>query len=154
MFQSLQLIIEKNDYYHNNFILLSYRVFWLPDTFGYSGQLPQILKGFDIPYFLSQKLSWNLCNTFPHTSFFWEGIDGSVVLAHFPSADTYNSSASVSDVLKCVTNHKSKVISSCACVSVRVLFVRLSRMYVCMYVHSIRVCVFYIPHTLLYTSLY
>jgi alpha-mannosidase len=38
------------------------RVFWLPDTFGYSGQLPQICQGFGIPYFLSQKLSWNLFN--------------------------------------------------------------------------------------------
>lgn len=40
------------------------RVFWLPDTFGYSGQLPQLLQGFDIPYFLSQKLSWNLYNKY------------------------------------------------------------------------------------------
>ena len=38
------------------------KVFWLPDTFGYSAQLPQILQGFEIPYFLSQKLSWNLYN--------------------------------------------------------------------------------------------
>ena len=38
------------------------RVFWLPDTFGYSGQLPQICRNFGIPYFLSQKLSWNLFN--------------------------------------------------------------------------------------------
>jgi alpha-mannosidase len=40
----------------------STRVFWLPDTFGYSGQLPQICQGFGIPYFLSQKLSRNLFN--------------------------------------------------------------------------------------------
>jgi len=38
------------------------KVFWLPDTFGYSGQLPQIMKGFGINYFVSQKLSWNLFN--------------------------------------------------------------------------------------------
>lgn len=39
--------------------------FWLPDTFGYSAQLPQIMRGCGIPNFLTQKLSWNLVNTFP-----------------------------------------------------------------------------------------
>lgn len=39
--------------------------FWLPDTFGYSAQLPQIMRGCGIKYFLTQKLSWNLVNTFP-----------------------------------------------------------------------------------------
>ena len=82
------------------------RVFWLPDTFGYSGNLPQIMQGFDIPYFLSQKLSWNLTVQFHLSSFVWEGIDGSSVLAHFPPADTYNSEANVHEVLKSVTNHK------------------------------------------------
>jgi alpha-mannosidase len=38
------------------------KVFWLPDTFGYSAQLPQIMQGVGIKYFLSQKLSWNLIN--------------------------------------------------------------------------------------------
>lgn len=38
------------------------KIFWLPDTFGYSSQLPQIMKGFGIDFFLSQKLSWNLIN--------------------------------------------------------------------------------------------
>jgi alpha-mannosidase len=50
--------------------------FWLPDTFGYSAQLPQIMAGSGINYFLSQKLSWNLTNKFPHHTFLWEGIDG------------------------------------------------------------------------------
>jgi alpha-mannosidase len=85
--------------------------FWLPDTvrnsvgfrstslntiythlklissavqFGYSAQLPQIMRKCGIKYFLSQKLSWNLITKFPHTSFVWEGLDGSHVLAHFP----------------------------------------------------------------------
>lgn len=40
------------------------KVFWLPDTFGYSSQLPQIMKGFNIEFFLSQKLSWNLINKY------------------------------------------------------------------------------------------
>lgn len=39
--------------------------FWLPDTFGYSAQLPQIMRGCGIKRFLTQKLSWNLVNSFP-----------------------------------------------------------------------------------------
>jgi len=63
---------------------------WLPDVFGYSAALPQILRGCGIPYFMTQKISWNQFNKFPHHTFWWEGIDGSRVLAHFPPADTYN----------------------------------------------------------------
>lgn len=62
---------------------------WLPDAFGYSGALPQILRQAGVSYFLTQKLSWNELNRFPHSSFWWEGIDGSRVLAHFPPTDTY-----------------------------------------------------------------
>ena len=64
---------------------------WLPDVFGYSGNLPQILNGSGIGYFLTQKLSWNRYNKFPHNTFIWRGIDGSEVLAHFPPENTYNS---------------------------------------------------------------
>ena len=87
------------------------RVFWLPDTFGYSAQLPQICRGFGLPYFLSQKLSWNLFNKFPHTTFTWEGIDGSTVLAHFPPADTYGAQGTVEELMKCEANHKSLLTS-------------------------------------------
>ena len=58
-------------------------VFWLPDTFGYSAALPQILQGCRVPYFLTTKLSWNDTNKFPYESFTWKGIDGSEVLVHF-----------------------------------------------------------------------
>ena len=66
------------------------RNLWLPDVFGYSGQLPQILRQCGIGFFLTQKLSWNRYNKFPHNSFVWQGIDGSRVVAHFPPEDTYN----------------------------------------------------------------
>lgn len=72
---------------------------FLPDAFGYSGALPQILHRAGISYFLTQKLSWNEIDTFPHHSFWWEGIDGSRVLAHCPPADTYNGNFSVDEVL-------------------------------------------------------
>ena len=64
---------------------------WLPDVFGYSGNLPQILRRAGMGYFLTQKLSWNIYNKFPHNTFWWRGIDGSTVLAHFPPEDDYNS---------------------------------------------------------------
>uniref|UniRef100_A0A8D2KEA3 alpha-mannosidase n=1 Tax=Urocitellus parryii TaxID=9999 RepID=A0A8D2KEA3_UROPR len=82
--------------------------FWLPDTFGYSAQLPQIMRGCGITRFLTQKLSWNLVNSFPHHSFFWEGLDGSRVLVHFPPGDSYGMQGSVEEVLKTVTNNRDK----------------------------------------------
>ena len=64
---------------------------WLPDVFGYSAALPQILKRSGIDYFLTQKLSWSQFNEFPHQTFNWRGIDGAEVLTHFPPENTYNS---------------------------------------------------------------
>uniref|UniRef100_A0A8D0TZH2 alpha-mannosidase n=1 Tax=Sus scrofa TaxID=9823 RepID=A0A8D0TZH2_PIG len=82
--------------------------FWLPDTFGYSAQLPQIMRSCGIRRFLTQKLSWNLVNSFPHHTFFWEGLDGSRVLAHFPPGDSYGMQGSVEEVLKTVTKNRDK----------------------------------------------
>lgn len=67
------------------------RNLWLPDVFGYSAALPQLLKRAGVPFFLTQKLSWNQYNKFPYTSFRWRGLDGSEVLTHFPPEDNYNS---------------------------------------------------------------
>lgn len=67
---------------------------WLPDVFGYSGALPQILKKSNVQYFMTQKLSWNDHNKFPHHTFMWIGIDGSEVLTHMLAENTYNSSLS------------------------------------------------------------
>jgi alpha-mannosidase len=64
---------------------------WLPDSFGYSAAMPQIMKRAGIVRFITQKISWNSTNRFPHHTFWWEGIDGSRVFTHFPSADMYNS---------------------------------------------------------------
>jgi alpha-mannosidase len=63
---------------------------WLPDCFGYSGALPQLMRLAGIRYFMTQKMSWNQTNRFPHHSFYWEGIDGSRVFAHFPPVETYH----------------------------------------------------------------
>jgi alpha-mannosidase len=64
---------------------------WLPDVFGYSAALPQMLRRSGIDYFVTQKLSWNQTNEFPHHTFKWRGIDGSEVLTHFPPENNYNS---------------------------------------------------------------
>ncbi len=60
------------------------RLLWLPDVFGYSGALPQILRGCGIPYFSTSKIFWTYQggDPFPYNTFTWEGIDGSTVLAH------------------------------------------------------------------------
>ncbi len=61
----------------------SSNAFFLPDSFGFSAALPQILQGCEIPYFLTTKVGWNDTNMFPYDTFYWEGIDGSQVLTHF-----------------------------------------------------------------------
>ncbi|MFZ4506126.1 MAG: alpha-mannosidase [Fimbriimonas sp.] len=79
---------------------------WLPDVFGYSAALPQILNKFNIRYFLTQKISWNQFNKFPHHTFWWQGIDGSRIWSHFPPADTYNASCEPAEVVHSVKNFK------------------------------------------------
>ena len=81
---------------------------WLPDVFGYSAALPQILKRSGVNYFLTQKLSWSQFNEFPHQTFNWRGIDGSEVLTHFPPENTYNSELDTEFLLPAVTGFKEK----------------------------------------------
>jgi alpha-mannosidase len=73
---------------------------WLPDVFGYAAALPQILREAGITSFLTQKISWNEVNKFPHHTFWWEGIDGTRVLTHFPPADTYGGNMTVAELVK------------------------------------------------------
>lgn len=82
--------------------------FWLPDTFGYSANIPGILKHMGISRFLTQKISWNTVNKFPHHNFLWEGIDGSTVLAHFPPGDNYVMSCQVSEAVYTASNLEDK----------------------------------------------
>jgi alpha-mannosidase len=71
---------------------------WLPDSFGYSAALPQIVSAAGEKWFLTQKISWNQVNRMPHHTFWWEGIDGTRVFTHFPPADTYGSDLSAMEV--------------------------------------------------------
>ena len=65
------------------------RTCWLPDVFGYPGNLPQILRGAGLDYFMTCKLHWQATNPFPYHLFWWEGIDGTRVLAHIPKLHHY-----------------------------------------------------------------
>ena len=76
------------------------RLCWLPDTFGYNGNLPQILRKSGMDWFQTIKLSWNKVNNFPYRTFTWEGIDGSSVLVHMPPEGDYNSRAAADGLLK------------------------------------------------------
>ncbi|KAF6023719.1 MAN2C1 [Bugula neritina] len=82
--------------------------FWLPDTFGYSAQLPQIIQHFGMTRFFTQKISWNLFNKFPHHTFFWKGLDGSKVLSHFAPGDSYHMEAKVGEFVKTIRNFEDK----------------------------------------------
>lgn len=59
------------------------KILWLPDVFGYSAALPQILKKSGIDYFMTTKISWNEYNKLPYDTFNWAGLDGTEVLTHF-----------------------------------------------------------------------
>lgn len=82
------------------------RELWIPDVFGYPASLPQIASQAGVDALVTQKMSWNDTNTFPRSSFWWEGHDGTRILAHFPPADTYNGTFSVPELLGDQRNFK------------------------------------------------
>ncbi|MET7283549.1 glycoside hydrolase family 38 C-terminal domain-containing protein [Kribbella sp. NPDC005582] len=77
---------------------------WLPDSFGYTAALPQLVKLSGSKWFLTQKISWNQKNKFPHHTFWWEGLDGTQIFTHFPPIDTYNSNLSGHELAKAQRN--------------------------------------------------
>ena len=66
---------------------------WIPDVFGYSTSMPQIMKRAGVDYFLTQKICWSQFNRFPHTTFNWRGLDGTEVLTHFLPEESNNYNA-------------------------------------------------------------
>ena len=86
-------------------------VLFLPDSFGYTGALPQIMKKCGVDYFVTIKLSWDRFNNYPNHSFFWQGIDGSQVLVHMPPEGTYNSSALPQAIRKAEQDYMDKAVS-------------------------------------------
>jgi len=79
---------------------------WLPDVFGYCASMPQILQKAGINSFVTQKISWNQMNEFPHHTFLWEGIDGTRIFSHFPPSETYNATFSPGELAFNVRNFK------------------------------------------------
>ena len=79
---------------------------WLPDTFGYSAQLPQLLESAGMKYFFTQKISWNSVNHFPHTTFKWVGLDGTQVLTHMAPTETYGAQVTADELRWSTENHK------------------------------------------------
>lgn len=77
------------------------KILWLPDVFGYSAALPQLMKKSGVDYFMTTKLGWgNRHNSHPHQTFIWRGIDGSEVLTHMPPEGSYSSFALPSVIKK------------------------------------------------------
>ncbi|MGB4779119.1 alpha-mannosidase [Microbacterium sp.] len=85
---------------------------WLPDSFGYSAALPQIIVAAGSRWFLTQKISWNETNRMPHHTFLWEGIDGTRVFTHFPPVDTYNAELSAAELARAERQFAEKAAAS------------------------------------------
>ncbi|MCU1445234.1 glycoside hydrolase family 38 C-terminal domain-containing protein [Cryobacterium sp.] len=81
---------------------------WLPDSFGYSAALPQIVALAGSKWFLTQKTSWNETNLMPHHTFRWEGIDGTRIFTHFPPVDTYNAELSGEELARAERQYAEK----------------------------------------------
>ncbi len=81
---------------------------WLPDSFGYTAALPQIVTLAGCRWFLTQKISWNTTNVFPHHTFWWEGIDGTRVFTHFPPVDTYTAELTGEELAHAARNFRDK----------------------------------------------
>ena len=105
-------------YFHRHFGNVDTPVLWLPDTFGYSWALPQLIKQAGMKYFITHKMSWNQYNQMPNQIFWWQGLDGTRVLTHFlttpsdwsylPHATTYNARVSGEEVFGSWTTFRQK----------------------------------------------
>ena len=86
-------------------------ILWLVDSFGYNACLPQAAALAGVPYFLTQKLSWNTVNEFPYHTFRWQGLDGTPVLAHMLPENTYNAAARPDMATQGEKRYKERAIS-------------------------------------------
>ncbi|HTO00693.1 MAG TPA: hypothetical protein VL068_08460, partial [Microthrixaceae bacterium] len=101
----IRQLIHGQRYFRNHFGVTCTEV-WIPDVFGYPATLPQFFRMGGADRFLTQKLSWNRTNRFPHDTFWWEGLDGSRVYTHFPPVDTYNATMVPRELMYSVHNFK------------------------------------------------
>lgn len=85
-------------------------VFWLPDVFGYSGCVPQLLKACGVRGFFTTKLSWSTINRPPHSSFVWRGHDGSEVVAHIVLNHDYNEAVDIRRLREDALHHQQAAV--------------------------------------------
>lgn len=105
-------------YFRKHFGDVDTPVLWLPDTFGYSWALPQLIQQAGMKYFITHKMSWNQYNQMPHQFLWWQGLDGTRVLTHFlttpsgweylPYSTTYNGLVSAKEVFGTWNNFRQK----------------------------------------------
>jgi alpha-mannosidase len=107
-------------YFRKHFGDVDTPVLWLPDTFGYSWALPQLIKQAGMKYFITHKMSWNQYNHMPDQILWWQGIDGTKVLTHFlttvgdyadellPYGTTYNGLVNAPEVFSTWNNFRQK----------------------------------------------
>lgn len=98
-------ILHGKNFFLDEFGVETYDL-WLPDVFGYAASLPQILKRARIDYFMTQKMSWNQVNKFPHHTFLWQGIDGTRIFTHFLPSDTPNGDMSPRELMHTSRNFR------------------------------------------------
>ena len=79
---------------------------WLPDVFGYSACLPQMMNMAGVSYFFTTKMTWNMVNRFPYSSFIWRGNDGSDVIAHVTQDCGYNTQMEVPEIKASMWGHQ------------------------------------------------
>jgi alpha-mannosidase len=111
-------ILKGQAFFDKEFGSPRFKYLWLPDVFGYSWALPQILKKSGIEAFMTTKISWNQYNRMPHDTFQWRGIDGSEILTHFittpdPKSDfyTYNGMVTADSVKGIWDEYKDKPVN-------------------------------------------
>lgn len=80
-------------------------IFWLPDTFGYNAQIPQLARQSGCDYFFTQKLSWNNINRFPHNTLMWVGLDGTQIIVHMTPVNNYDSRGYVEEIVRGIKNN-------------------------------------------------
>jgi alpha-mannosidase len=107
-------ILLGRSYFRDTFGEVETPVLWLPDTFGFPWSLPQLMKLSGLQYFVTNKLNWNQYNRMPSSAMWWQGLDGSRVLAqflttprevqHLPFPTNYKSDLSAAEVIGTVTN--------------------------------------------------
>lgn len=118
--ESLVRQIMRGRRFHMEEFGVTPKVVWLPDTFGYSANLPQIMARSGLEYFVTSKLSWNDTDRHPWDTFFWRGIDGTLTKAQLITAQkfdserlytTYNSDLSVSEVMGAWKRYEPKAVN-------------------------------------------